>query len=172
MDTVKDKLIDDCLTGSSKGGSGSNFGKYSDAELRDAMELLFFAYREFTTEPDNILSELGFGRAHHRVIHFVGRNPGITVSQLLSILRITKQSLSRVLRQLIADCFVVQEPGSKDRRQRLLYLTDEGRALENRVSGDQRRRILRAFASAGPDGVAGFRRVLGAMIDDSGQTEP
>ncbi|MEE2760835.1 MAG: MarR family transcriptional regulator [Pseudomonadota bacterium] len=135
------------------------------------MELLFFAYREFTTEPDNILSELGFGRAHHRVIHFVGRNPGITVSQLLSILRITKQSLSRVLRQLIADCFVVQERGPKDRRQRLLYLTDEGRALENRVSEDQRRRIRRAFASAGPDGVAGFRRVLGAMVNANGQSE-
>ena len=172
MDTVKEKLTGDCPTGGSKGESDCDFGKYSDAELRDAMELLFFAYREFTTEPDYILSEMGFGRAHHRVIHFVGRNPGITVSQLLSILRITKQSLSRVLRQLIADCLVVQEPGPKDRRQRLLYLTDEGRALENRVTGDQRRRIRRAFAAAGPDGVAGFRRVLRAMINNSGQSKP
>ncbi len=152
MDAVKDTPLEDGPDG------------YSGDALRDAMELLFFAYRDFTAEPDNILSNYNFGRAHHRVIHFVGRNPGMTVSQLLGILRITKQSLSRVLRQLINDGFVAQDAGLNDRRQRLLRLTDKGRALEIQVSEDQRRRIQRAFAAAGPAGVDGFRRVLKSMM--------
>ena len=93
---------------------------YSEAELRDAMELLFFSYRDFIGEPDAILSDYDFGRAHHRVIHFVGRNPDITVSDLLGVLKITKQSLSRVLSQLIREDFIKQVPGLTDRRQRLL----------------------------------------------------
>lgn len=152
MDAVKDNPL-------AEGTEG-----YSDDALRDAMELLFFAYRDFTAEPDNILSDYNFGRAHHRVIHFVGRNPGMTVSQLLGILRITKQSLSRVLRQLVSDGFVAQDAGATDRRQRLLRLTDKGRALEIQVSEDQRRRIQRAFAAAGPAGVDGFRQVLNSMM--------
>jgi DNA-binding MarR family transcriptional regulator len=138
----------------------------TDDDVRRAMELLFFAYRDFIAEPDNLLTELEFGRAHHRVIHFVGRNPGITVSELLAILKITKQSLGRVLGQLIEKGIVRQDPGARDKRHRHLTLTDEGRALELRVSADQRKRIAEAFAGVGPDAVAGFERVLRAMIID------
>src|SRR6516225_414465 len=99
-------------------------------EVRQGIELLFFAYRDFTAEPDAILAQYGFGRAHHRVIHFVGRHPQMTVSELLGILRITKQSLSRVLGQLVKQEFVLQQPGVHDRRQRLLELTAKGRDLE------------------------------------------
>lgn len=138
----------------------------NDDDVRRAMELLFFAYRDFIAEPDNLLNELRFGRAHHRIIHFVGRNPGITVSELLAILKITKQSLGRVLGQLIDEEIVRQDPGARDKRHRHLTLTDKGVALELRVSNDQRRRIAEAFAAVGPDAVAGFERVLRAMIID------
>jgi len=139
---------------------------YSDAELRDAMELLFFSYRDFIGEPDAILGDYDFGRAHHRVIHFVGRNPEITVSDLLGILKITKQSLSRVLSQLIREDFISQEQGPKDRRQRLLSLTDKGYALEEKLSAHQRRRIAEAFKTAGPDAVDGFYQVLLNMMNN------
>lgn len=135
-----------------------------DEELRQGIELLFFAYRDFTSEPDAILAELGFGRAHHRVIHFVGRNPGISVSELLGILRITKQSLSRVLSQLVKDGFVEQRQGDRDRRQRLLRLTDKGEALESRLSASQRERVARAYKEAGAEAVDGFRKVLTGII--------
>jgi len=138
----------------------------SDDDVRRAMELLFFAYRDFIAEPDNLLNELGFGRAHHRVIHFVGRNPGITVSELLAILKITKQSLGRVLGQLIEQGIVRQDPGARDKRHRHLTLTEQGQSLELRVSQDQRKRIAAAFADVGSDAVAGFERVLRAMILD------
>ena len=137
-----------------------------EEELRQAMELLFFAYRDFTGEPDQILAEYGFGRAHHRVIYFVGRHPSITVSDLLKILRITKQSLSRVLGQLVREGFVVQRPGARDRRQRLLELTDKGWELERRLSERQRARIVRAYREAGVEAVEGFRQVLMGIIDE------
>src|SRR5437879_5943070 len=105
-----------------------------EEDLRQAMELLFYAYRDFTAEPDSILAKSNFGRAHHRVIYFVGRNPQVTVSELLSILRITKQSLSRVLSQLVREGYVVQRPGARDRRQRLLELTQKGMELERQLS--------------------------------------
>jgi DNA-binding MarR family transcriptional regulator len=136
-----------------------------EEELRQAIELLFFAYRDFTGEPDRILSQYGFGRAHHRVIYFVGRHPGITVSELLQILRITKQSLSRVLGQLVREGFIVQQRGLRDRRQRLLQLTEKGRALEALLTERQRARIARAYREAGVEAVEGFRRVLTGMID-------
>ncbi|MBT3992241.1 MAG: MarR family transcriptional regulator [Rhodospirillaceae bacterium] len=139
---------------------------YSDAELRDAMELLFFSYRDFIGEPDAILSDYDFGRAHHRVIHFVGRNPDITVSDLLSVLKITKQSLSRVLSQLIREDFIKQIPGPVDRRQRLLSLTEKGHALEEKLSAHQRERIASAFKIAGPDAVEGFYQVLLNMMNN------
>ena len=101
-----------------------------DEDLREAIELLFFAYRDFTGEADAVLEGYGFGRAHHRIIYFVGANPGITVGELLAILKITKQSLSRVLSQLVDEGFVNQETDPDDRRRRRLYLTDKGRALE------------------------------------------
>ena len=129
-----------------------------EEELRQAMELLYFAYRDFIKEPDQILEHYGFGRAHHRVIHFVGRNPNITVSDLLGILQITKQSLSRVLGQLVREGFIQQAPGVRDRRQRLLTLTPEGAALERRLSESQRAMIAAAYIAAGPEAVAGFGR--------------
>jgi DNA-binding MarR family transcriptional regulator len=137
----------------------------TDEELRQGMELLFYAYRDFTGGPDAILARYGFGRAHHRVIYFVGRNPKITVSDLLAILKITKQSLSRVLSQLVHEGFIVQHPGPRDRRQRLLELTPKGVALENTLSENQRRRIEAAYRAAGPDAVEGFRRVMLGIVN-------
>jgi len=142
----------------------------AEEQLRQAMELLYFAYRDFTKEPDQILHDYGFGRAHHRVIHFVGRNPGITVSELLAILRITKQSLSRVLSQLLREDFVRQAPGARDRRQRLLELTPAGAALERRLSESQRAIIADAFRRCGTGAVHGFRGVLLEMINPADRT--
>lgn len=135
-----------------------------DEELRKAMELLFFAYRDFTAEPDAILARHGFGRAHHRAIYFIGRHPGITIGGLLGILRITKQSLNRVLGQLVDQAYVEQRSGPHDRRQRLLQLTDKGRALEEQLSAEQRARIARAYREAGADAVEGFRKVMLGII--------
>ena len=146
--------------------SGVNPLYLREEDLRQGMELLYFAYRDFTAEPDAILGKYGFGRAHHRVIYFVGRHPQITVSELLSILRITKQSLSRVLGQLVRDGFVVQRKGESDRRQRLLELTQKGVELERRLSESQRKRIADAYREAGAEAVEGFRRVLSGMIGD------
>jgi DNA-binding MarR family transcriptional regulator len=137
-----------------------------DEELRQGMELLFYAYRDFTAEPDAMLARYGFGRAHHRVIYFVGRNPGITVSELLGILRITKQSLSRVLRQLVHEGFVTQRPGTRDRRQRLLDLTQKGVELERQLSQNQRDRLARAYRQAGAEAVEGFRKCLLGVINE------
>jgi len=135
-----------------------------DEEVRQGIELLFFAYRDFTAEPDAILADYGFGRAHHRVVHFVGRNPHITVGDLLGILRITKQSLNRVLGQLVRQGFIVQHRGPLDRRQRLLELTEKGRELEGRLSASQRARIAGAYRKAGGPAVEGFRKVLLGII--------
>ncbi|MBV8888344.1 MAG: MarR family transcriptional regulator [Alphaproteobacteria bacterium] len=135
-----------------------------EEEVRQGIELLFYAYRDFTAEPDAILARYGFGRAHHRVVHFVGRNPQITVGELLGILRITKQSLSRVLGQLVRQGFIVQQPGPHDRRQRRLELTPEGRELERQLSEPQRARIGKAYRGAGTQAVEGFRRVLFGII--------
>jgi DNA-binding MarR family transcriptional regulator len=134
--------------------------------VRQGIELLFFAYRDFTAEPDAILEEYGFGRAHHRVVHFVGRHPQMTVGELLGILRITKQSLNRVLGQLVRQGFIVQRQGAHDRRQRLLELTDQGRELERRLSAPQRARVAGAFRAAGGQAVDGFRKVLLDIIAD------
>jgi DNA-binding MarR family transcriptional regulator len=136
-----------------------------DAEMRLAQDLLFFAYRDFTNVADQVLEELGLGRAHHRALHFIGRNPGITVSGLLAILRITKQSLARVLNALVDEGYVGQAPGFEDRRLRLLTLTDKGRTLEHRLFQAQRDRIAEAYRTAGPQAVHGFRTVMRAMMD-------
>lgn len=137
----------------------------SEAELRQAIELLFFAYRDFTGEPDAILARYGFGRAHHRVIYFVGRHPGATVGHLLGILRITKQSLSRVLGQLLREGFVEQRRDAIDRRLRLLYLTDKGRELEATLTDLQSRRIAQAYDEAGAGPAREFRRVLRGIVN-------
>ena len=146
--------------------SGTNPLFLRTEEIMQAIELLFFAYRDFTGEPDELLTEYGFGRAHHRVIHFVGRNPGITVSELLSILQITKQSLSRVLGQLVREDFIRQTPGEVDRRQRLLELTDKGLELDEKLFNVQRQRIVRAYKESGAEAVAGFRSVLMNMMEE------
>jgi DNA-binding MarR family transcriptional regulator len=137
----------------------------TDDQLRQGIELMFFAYRGFTADPDRILEERQYGRAHHRAIHFINRRPGLTVNELLEILGVTKQSLNRVLRQLVDDGLVESRVGLADRRQRNLVLTERGRALEQELSAAQRRRMRAAFSQAGPEAVAGFRKVLEAMID-------
>jgi DNA-binding MarR family transcriptional regulator len=135
-----------------------------DEEIVSLIELLFFAYRDFTSDPDAILAEWGFGRAHHRVMHFVGRNPGMTVAQLLGILGITKQSLGRVLRDLIEKDLVFQRAGDLDRRQRLLYLTKEGEALRLTLMAPQSERIIRALSEAGDETEPSYRKVLYHLI--------
>ena len=137
----------------------------TDEQLRQGIELMFFAYRAFTSDPDRILDERASGRAHHRAIHFINRRPGLTVNELLDILRVTKQSLNRVLRQLVEDRLVQSHVGRDDRRQRNLFLTEAGRELEQELSAAQRRRMRGAFSSAGPEAVHGFRKVLEQMID-------
>ncbi len=131
----------------------------------DVIELLFFAYRDFVTEPDDVLAKFGFGRAHHRVLHFVNRNPGMKVAELLDILKITKQSLGRVLKQLVDQGYVLQKEGASDRRQRLLYVTSKGESLAMRLAGLQTARITTALAELGPDAHEAARRFLVAMID-------
>jgi DNA-binding MarR family transcriptional regulator len=149
--------------------TGANPLFLREEELRQGMELLFFAYRDFTAEPDQMLARYGFGRAHHRVIYFVGRHPGITVSALLDILGITKQSLSRVLGHLVREGFIVQRSDRRDRRRRLLELTDRGHDLERQLTENQRRRMARAYRNAGAESVAGFRTVLRNLIDEQGR---
>ncbi len=146
--------------------SGANLLFLREEELRQAIELLFFAYRDFSAAPDALLEEQDLGRAHHRVIYFIGRHPGITVSDLLAILGITKQSLARVLNQLVTDGFVTQTPGVRDRRQRLLELTPKGVALERALTEKQRQRVAEAYRQAGPAAVEGFRKVMVELIDE------
>ncbi len=131
----------------------------------DIIELLFFAYRDFVGDADEVLSRLRFGRAHHRVLHFVNRNPGIRVADLLEVLNITKQSLGRVLKQLVDEDYVLQKEGEQDRRQRLLYVTAKGEALSLRLAGLQTARIARAFDRLGPGAHRAARDFLTAMID-------
>ncbi|MFC3119704.1 MarR family winged helix-turn-helix transcriptional regulator [Jhaorihella thermophila] len=137
----------------------------TDEQLRQGIEAMFFAYRGFTADPDRILADMHYGRAHHRAIHFINRAPGTTVTNLLSILGVTKQSLNRVLRTLIDDGLVESRVGTRDKRERHLYLTDRGRALEARLSDAQRTRMRAAYREAGPEAVAGFKKVLEAMMD-------
>ena len=131
----------------------------------DLIELLFFAYRDFVGDADHVLEEFGFGRAHHRVIHFVHRYPGLKVADLLDVLRITKQSLGRVLKQLLEEGYIVQKAGAKDRRERLLFATAKGEALVAKLAGLQTDRINRAVQEIDPAGQEVIRQFLRAMID-------
>ncbi len=146
-----------------KGGEALLF--LTDEQLRQGIEAMFFAYRGFTADPDRILETMAYGRAHHRAIHFIARSPGTTVNNLLAILGVTKQSLNRVLRTLIEDGLVESRVGTRDKRERHLYLTEEGETLERKLSDAQRARMRAAFRAAGPDAVTGFRQVLEAMMD-------
>lgn len=137
----------------------------AERPLFDLIELLFFAYRDFVGDPDRILAEYGFGRAHHRVLHFVNRNPGLTIAALLDILRITKQSLNRVLKELLEKGYVEQRAGLVDRRQRLLYVTPRGQALALDLARLQTERISRALAEAGPQAAESARAFLEAMVE-------
>lgn len=139
-------------------------------ELRIAQDMLFFVMRDMNAKPDMILAEFGFGRAHHRCLHWVGRRPGLKVGELLSILGITKQSLTRVIGPLIEGGFIDQIPGARDRRQRLLSLTDKGRELELRLFESQRDRFLAAYRNAGGQAVEGFKRVVRGLISEQGNT--
>jgi DNA-binding MarR family transcriptional regulator len=142
-------------------------GTPAEADMRMAQDLMFFAYRDFTNAADVALAELGLGRAHHRALHFIGRNPGITVSELLGILRITKQSLARVLGELMERGYVAQSPGRSDRRQRLLTLTAAGAALERRLFERQKERLGPAYHAAGAAAVEGFCRIMRVIMDDT-----
>jgi DNA-binding MarR family transcriptional regulator len=132
----------------------------------DLIELLFFAYRDFVGEADAVLERFGFGRAHHRVLHFVNRNPGLTVADLLGILGITKQSLGRVLRDLVDEGYVEARAGRTDRRQRLLFATAKGADLAGELADLQSSRIDRAFAGCGPDARASAASFLYGLIDE------
>jgi DNA-binding MarR family transcriptional regulator len=138
--------------------------KLGEDETVALIELMFFAYRDFVSDPDAVLEQLGFGRAHHRVVHFVGRNPGMTVAQLLDILRITKQSLGRVLKDLIDKGYVFQKEGATDRRQRLLHLTGAGEELRQRLMAPQMSRIRRAAAESSGNGSMTMRDILYHLI--------
>lgn len=145
--------------------SGESLLFLTDEQLRKGIEAMFFAYRGFTADPDRILEGMDYGRAHHRAIHFIHRSPGTTVSNLLTILGVTKQSLNRVLRSLIEDGLVEARIGRRDKRERHLHLTQKGEALERELSDAQRARMRAAYRAAGPQAVAGFRQVLEAMMD-------
>lgn len=132
----------------------------------EMIELLFFAYRDFTSDPDQILDEIGFGRAHHRVLHFVNRQPGLTVADLLDTLRITKQSLARVLKQLVDSGHIHQVMGAQDRRQRKLYTTEKGGRLARALAKPQSRRIARAFRALPPGSREAVVAFLRGMLDD------
>lgn len=138
----------------------------TEDELRRGIELMFFAYRDFTGEADALLEGYGLGRAHHRAIYFIGRHPDMTVSDLLDILNITKQSLSRVLSHLISEGYVAQKAGETDKRQRLLRLTEKGRTLEKQVTDLQATRFARAYKECGLEAVDGFQRVLQQLLND------
>lgn len=143
-----------------------------DAEpVWDLIELLFFAYRDFVSDPDGVLETYGFGRAHHRVLHFVNRNPGMKVADLLDILKITKQSLGRVLKQLIDEGFIEQKEGAIDRRQRLLFATPKGAQLAYNLAGLQEARLGRALAEVGAGAHDAARRFLTAMLDHDGRDD-
>lgn len=133
------------------------------------IEALFFAYRDFTGDPDRILNEIGFGRAHHRVVHFVHRYPGMRVADLLEILQITKQSLARVLRELIKEGYVAQRLGESDRRERLLYVTEKGGALADRLAAPQLLKIGETLGLLGADGRAAVARFLACMMAETGR---
>src|SRR5262247_776363 len=154
-----------------RAAAGNEPGGQASEPTWDLIELLFFAYRDFVSDPDEALARFGFGRAHHRVLHFVNRNPGMKVADLLEILKITKQSLGRVLKQLVDQGYVVQKEGENDRRQRLLYATSKGEALAMRLAALQTARIARALAELGPGTHEAARRFLTALLDPEGRDE-
>jgi DNA-binding MarR family transcriptional regulator len=157
------------MQGGPHAASGAGLLFLREEELRVAQEMLFFAVRDITASADSILADLGYGRAHHRTLFWIARKPGLTVGELLSILGITKQSLTRVLGPLIREGYVAQVPGKQDRRQRLLSLTENGTVLERKLFEAQRERLLAAYREAGGAAVDGFRRVLRGLTMQQGR---
>jgi DNA-binding MarR family transcriptional regulator len=147
------------------GAAGSALLFLREEEMRLAQDMLLLAYRDFASAADATVAELGLSRAHHRALHHIGRNPGIAVGELLGLLRVTKQSLGRVLGALIAEGYVTQSPGPADRRQRLLSLTPQGQALERRLFERQKERLAAAYREAGGSAVEGFRRVMRGIME-------
>lgn len=156
------------LTSVPHAAAGTGLLFLREDELRVAQDMLFFVIRDINSKPDIILQEFGYGRAHHRCLHWIGRKPGLKVGELLAILGITKQSLTRVLGPLIRDGYILQAPGTKDRRQRLLTLTEAGKELERRLFESQRERLLKSYREAGGQAVEGFKRVLQGLISEQG----
>lgn len=156
------------LTSTPHPAAGTGLLFLREDELRIAQDMLFFVIRDINEKADILLDGLGYGRAHHRCLHWIGRKPGLKVGELLAILGITKQSLTRVLGPLISDGYIEQVPGAKDRRQRLLTLTENGRELEQRLFESQRERLLNAYREAGGQAVEGFKRVLRGLISEQG----
>ncbi len=159
----------EALPGTAHTAPGAGLLFLREEELRLAQDMLFFALRDLNAAPDEILAELGFGRAHHRCLHWVARRPGLKVGELLAILGITKQSLTRVLGPLIDEGYIAQAPGQQDRRQRLLTLTEKGQTLERRLYGVQRERLVAAYREAGGPAVDGFKRVLRGLMNKQGR---
>ena len=155
--------------GVSHTGPGAGLLFLREEEIRLAQDMMFFALRDLTQSADAILAQYGYGRAHHRTLHWIARRPGLKVGELLGILGITKQSLTRVLGPLIRQGFVQQVPGEVDRRQRLLSLTAEGAALERKLFEAQRECFIKAYREAGGPAVEGFRRVLRGMTSQQGR---
>jgi DNA-binding MarR family transcriptional regulator len=152
--------------------AASDLGRHLAApELISCVELLYFAYRDFTSDPDTMLEQYGFGRAHHRVLHFVHRNPGLKVAELIDILKITKQSLARVLKQLVDEGFIIQRAGSEDRRERRLYLSAKGGRLTDKLTQIQVKRVEGALATLGPGADALARQFLFAMINEKDRSQ-
>jgi DNA-binding MarR family transcriptional regulator len=149
-----------------RSGNGAPNGASGGAPMYDLIELFFFAYRDFVGDADRLLESYRFGRAHHRVLHFVSRQPGLTIAELLDILQITKQSLNRVLKELIADSFVEVRAGAQDRRHRQLHVTSKGARLARELAQVQTRRFLKAADTLGEGGRKRATAFLLAMIDD------
>jgi DNA-binding MarR family transcriptional regulator len=137
-----------------------------DEDLADGVDLLFFAHRDFSRVADGHLARLNLGRAHYRALYFVSRRPNLPVTDLIALLGITKQSLNRVLKTLVAMQFVTMTAGQRDRRQRLLNLTQSGAQLAEQLAALQRARLAQAYRVAGPEGVSGFRKVLSGLLND------
>ena len=154
-----------------KSSSLAEHTQSAPADLVACVELFYFAYRDFTCDPDTILSQYGFGRAHHRVLHFVHRNPGLKVAELLEILKITKQSLARVLKQLVDEGFIIQRAGDEDRRERRLYVSAKGGRLTDKLTDIQVKRVEAALAKAGPGAEALTKRFLFGMIAEQDRSQ-
>lgn len=166
-------ITSDAASGRRNGAVGNSTKSVGSSDVRvdtapvdlvACVELFYFAYRDFTCDPDTILAHYGFGRAHHRVLHFVHRNPGLKVAELLEILKITKQALARVLKQLIDEGFIIQRAGDEDRRERRLYVSTKGGRLTDKLTEIQTKRVEAALAKAGPGAESLMRRFLFGMI--------